>query len=623
MGFYKKENALMKKKILLLISVIILFFIICLFLTEKRENSFLNLVFSNKEVIIPEHFDTLEEKILKKEKDIKIFKERLNIFFPPKKLERRFKFGGISYQGLIIINRTKIIYDNLTGDYNTLKLSLLNGNNSKQIYKIYIKNRKTGEIKNLFKEYIGSEKLKFVEIDLKNVDLKRYKIIFETMGKGVGAWINPLLIKKKYRNKVVVLIVLDTLRADHTTVYGYKRDTTPNLMKLAKDGVIYENAYSTSSWTLPAHTSLFSGKNLLKHKVISPNNKISEDLPLITELLQKKGYQTFAFTGGGFVEDNYGFAKGFQYYSNLPGNVFSMNSANRVFIHFINKMKNVWGTDLFVFLHTYQLHSPYKAPHKFFNHFNKKLDKNLIGIKNYIKDNTEYYKSIPKKERRKLIDLYDGAIYYADSELIGKTIALLKKRELYDDAMIIVLSDHGEEFYDHNSWEHGHSLYRELIKIPLIIKYPKNKKRGVEKKIVSIKDIAGLIAATIGGGTKIFRNNISENRELKILLPVSPIIKQFSQKISFIDSKYHFIFNIKKGEDFFNPAPKTPIYELYNISDKGEKNNLIKNKQNSKVLKKFIRESKQLLKIVNKLNKNKNKISRELMKKLKSLGYLK
>ncbi len=610
------------KKILLSILIIILFFFIFIFSTKKNGNDLLNLVFSDKKVILPEHFDELLKEHLEKEKNIRVFKEILNIFLPRKKLERRFKFGGISYQGLIILNKTKITYDNITNDYDILKLSLLNGKNSKLIYKIYIKNKKTGKIKKIFKEYIGGEELKSVLIDLKKVNLKKHELIFETEGKGFGGWINPLLVRKNNKRRIIVMIVLDTLRADHTSVYGYKRDTTPNLMKLAKDGIIYENAYSTTSWTLPAHTSLFSGKDLIEHKVVSPNNKISEELPLITELLQKNGYQTIAFTGGGFVEDNYGFAKGFQYYSNLPGNVFSMNSAGRVFTHFINKLKNNWETNSFVFLHTYQLHSPYKAPHNFFNHFNKNLDKNLIGIKNYIRNNTEYYKNIPENERRNLIDIYDGAIYYADSELIGKTIALLKKKKLYDNAMIIVLADHGEEFYDHNSWEHGHSLYRELIRIPIIIKYPKNQKRGIEKRVVSIKDIAGIIAETVGDGTEFFKNDISKNRRLNILLPVSPIIKQFPPRISFINSKYHFIFNIKKSEKFFNPSPTLPIFELYKISDIKEENNIARKETNSKELQKFIRDSRKILKIINKLNKGKSKISPELMKKLKSLGYL-
>ncbi len=344
---------------------------------------------------------------------------------------------------------------------------------------------------------------------------------------------------------------------------------------------------------------------------------------MITELLQHSGYQTFAFTGGGFVEDNYGFAKGFQYYSNIPGYVFSMNSAEKVFRHFKNRMASVWGTNLFVFLHTYQLHVPYKAPHQYLNRFNKTLDKNLIGVRNYLKDNSEYYKKIPEKERQNLIDIYDAGIYYSDKELIGKTIELLKKKKYYRNSMIIVLSDHGEEFYDHKSWEHGHSLYRELIKIPLIIKYPENKKTGIEKRVASIKDIAGIIADEIGKGEKIFKNNISKkNRELKILLPLSPIIKQFSPKISFVNSKYHFIFNIKGNEkSFFNPPPESPVYELFSLKDTKEKKNLAK--KQSKELRIFIKEANKLQKIMKGLKRGQNKISPELMKKLKSLGYLK
>ncbi|MCP5048137.1 MAG: sulfatase-like hydrolase/transferase, partial [bacterium] len=169
----------------------------------------------------------------------------------------------------------------------------------------------------------------------------------------LGAWINPRLTVNNKNPKIVVVIVLDTLRRDHTSLYGYSRNTTPTLETLSKDATVFQNAYTTTSWTLPAHVSLFSGKNLAEHGVITPNDRISLQYPLVAEIFQQKGYVTAAFTGGGFIEDSFGFARGFQFYSNIPGRAFSMNSAERVFNHFKNYIAGFWGNDLFIFLHTY------------------------------------------------------------------------------------------------------------------------------------------------------------------------------------------------------------------------------------------------------------------------------
>ncbi|MCP5051868.1 MAG: sulfatase-like hydrolase/transferase, partial [bacterium] len=260
-------------------------------------------------------------------------------------------------------------------------------------------------------------------------------IIFKTRGQGIGAWVNPRLHTVKPKPRVFVIMVLDTLRYDHTSAYGYHRRTTPNLEQLAKDGTRYDRAYSSTSWTLPSHVSLFSGKDISQHGVMGPGDSISTDYPLLAEIFQHHGFLTAAFTGGGFVEDSYGFHRGFQYYSNAPGNVFSMNSAERVLNHFKNYIQRFWGNDLFIFLHTYQIHAPYKAPRKYIDQINKNLEGNLLGMGNYLKQKHELFKPLPETDRQRLIDLYDASILYTDETLIGGVISLLKEKGVYDSSM--------------------------------------------------------------------------------------------------------------------------------------------------------------------------------------------
>ena len=176
--------------------------------------------------------------------------------------------------------------------------------------------------------------------------------------------------------------------------------------------------------------------------------------------------------------------------------------------------------------------------------------------------------------------------------------------------MIVVLSDHGEEFYDHGSWEHGHTLYNELIKIPLVIKYTfsKERKKQNEGALVSINDIPGMMLKESGlrYNENDFKIEIGKpDRVLPVLLPVSPIIKQFLTKVSFIDDSHYFIYNHidDKKLAFFNPAPaEVPVYELYERRDLGEKHNVYK-----KVFKKVASYKKPLKMILEKLKQMKGK----------------
>ena len=168
--------------------------------------------------------------------------------------------------------------------------------------------------------------------------------------------------------------MLDTLRADHVSAYGYRRRTTPVLDELAKGSLLFNRAVSSSSWTLPAHVSLFSGRDVLKHGVISPESIIPADLPLLAEKMQADGFITLALTGGGFVDDHFGFYRGFQSYANRPDDIFQQKASVLLYRAFLEKAADFSSQDLFVFLHSYQMHAPYKAPDPYSRAFNPELD---------------------------------------------------------------------------------------------------------------------------------------------------------------------------------------------------------------------------------------------------------
>lgn len=618
------ENWILRLLLLAMILGIILPIYQCKPGTETVSNP--NLLVNNPEFILPKNAEERFKHLTEKNDLGKHFKPgRVNSFCQKNPWIGRIKDRDVSYQAIFTIDNSKIICKTTNSNARGLHFSIYHPLNSTLTYSISIVNNltpkkvfsKSFNHKFFFAGYIPFEK------DITGDE----KIVFETKGKGLGAWVNARLHTVKQDPKVFLVIVLDTLRCDHTSLYGYHRKTTPFLEKLAADSVVFDHAFSTTSWTLPAHVSLFSGKDLSEHGVVAPIDSISEEYPLVAEIFQMKGFLTAAFTGGGFVEDSYGFYRGFQYYSNEPGNVFSMNSAERVFNHFKNYITRFRGNDLFIFLHTYQMHAPYKAPHPYIEKINKNLEGNLFGVSKFIKHKHEHYKPLEQAKKQQLIDLYDASILYADEALLGNTMDYLKQEGLYENAMIVVLSDHGEEFYDHGSWEHGHILYNELIKIPLVIKYPSyTNKKEIKEALVSISDIPGMILKEAGFqyDETHFKVQIGEsNRVLPVLLPVSPIIKQFLSKVSFISSEYHFIYNQvdQKKLAFFNPPPgNIPVYELYKRNDIKEENNVYK-----KYFQQVVQFKKRVKSYLDKLKKLKRKqkgLDSDLEKKLKSLGYL-
>ena len=376
------------------------------------------------------------------------------------------------------------------------------------------------------------------------------RLILETRGSGLGAWIDPCLLRNNTRPRTVLILMLDTLRADHVSAYGYPRQTTPALDELAKDSLLFSRAVSPSSWTLPAHVSLFSGRDVLGHGVVSPESHIPADLPLLAEKMQANGFVTLALTGGGFVDDRFGFSRGFQSYANRSADIYQQKASVLLYRAFMERAADYAGQDLFVFLHTYQMHAPYKAPEPYFRAFNSELDakiKHVGGNLRRLRDESGALTTAESAERQKLIDLYDASILYSDQELLKPVLAYLRASRRFADALLVVLADHGEEFYDHGDWEHGHTLYQELTRIPLVIKLPRQKRGEIRRQLVSISDIAATILAQTGmnneAGRSMEPGHHDPQRVLELALPVIPVRKGLPGRVSYVGADHQYIHN--------------------------------------------------------------------------------
>lgn len=299
----------------------------------------------------------------------------------------------------------------------------------------------------------------------------------------------------------VLVIVVDTLRADHMSLQGYERNTDPTMTRLANEGVMFENAYATSSWTLTAHASLFTGRWPYEHKA-DGGRSLDDTYPTIAEALSARGYRTGAFVGNfETVTKHWGFARGFahfeDYYQTIPqltvssfygrfleyyalhkvlGMEFSIDrrwapSVNQSALDWIDKDTE---KPFFAFINYYDVHAPYISPER--ARFSDL--ENPGGLVNTDWTTADIYNPKTPEQVQGEIDAYDGGIYYTDQQ-IQNLLDELDRRGVLENTIVVITSDHGELFGEHGLWEHHNSLYRPVIYVPLIIWHPESVPQGV------------------------------------------------------------------------------------------------------------------------------------------------
>ncbi len=263
----------------------------------------------------------------------------------------------------------------------------------------------------------------------------------------------------------IVLVSIDTLRADHLPIYGYERDTAPALTRLAADGVVVDQFISHAPWTLPSHASIFTGLMPHEHGATDWRYKIRDTVPVFTESLRQRSYRTGAFVNGVYVSDKFGFDRGFD--------VFRFDETTRAAENVRDAAKWLFSDPRpgFLFIHLFDTHHPYIPPSETYGHFGpptpKLMDKQML-----FSEFLDWAKVDPNYTSRATINRYDELILYVD-QMLGRFFLRMKELGRYDNALIVVLSDHGEEFFDHGYWGHSNFLYEEMVRVPLIVKWPR------------------------------------------------------------------------------------------------------------------------------------------------------
>jgi len=291
------------------------------------------------------------------------------------------------------------------------------------------------------------------------------------------------------RAKGVVLISIDTLRRDHVGAYGYARPTTPRLDALAREGILAEDAVSVSSWTLPAHLSMLTSVDPGVHGGTETKLGFNKRVPTLASLMKQNGYATQAVTSHLYVSEAYGVDEGFDRLD-FHQDRKATETADRA----IAILERLGDRPFLLFLHFYDPHWHYDPPEKQRALFDSGYKGKLSGLWQDFKDKTEA--NTTPQEKQHLLDLYDGEIRYTDDE-VGRILDHLKASGLEKSTLVVVTSDHGEEFLEHGSWEHQKTLYEEVIRIPLALRGPGVSARR-EKAQASLLDVAPTVLAWAG-----------------------------------------------------------------------------------------------------------------------------
>jgi hypothetical protein len=331
------------------------------------------------------------------------------------------------------------------------------------------------------------------DIELLNIDPPWFAIPEESSD------IEDVSITETTPNVLVYLI--DTVRRDHLEIYGYDRPTTPNLERGRSEWFIFDNCQSLSSWTKAATATLLTGVDPIVHGAIDDDDTLDTAVGLMWEPLHDAGFETALFTSNGHISDRWGFARGIDYYRRFPERAarrtlhIPADSLHAAFLSWIDDQRA--GTPFFAYIHATDPHIPYTPPPQFIDAFYpddaEGLDEFTVQRLGQMICPGRY----ASWEVAAALALYDAEIAGWDYAFAG-LLDSLAVRGLLDNTIVLVTSDHGEEFGEHGGFSHGMTLYREQLEVPLLLRVPKLRGERFEISF-DHRDVTDLLTWVVSG----------------------------------------------------------------------------------------------------------------------------
>ena len=426
----------------------------------------------------------------------------------------------------------------------------------------------------------------------------------------------------------LIVICIDTLRADHLSCYGYNRKISPNIDKLARSGIKFNQAYSQAPWTLPSISSILTSLYPSVHGAYGVYRKLSPNVITLAEILKENGFSTSGVVSHIFLDPKYGLNQGFDDYYAVSKRSKETVTSDKVTELALKWLSKNHKNRFFLFLHYFDPHYDYieHDEFKYISDYNGRIKSgmDIWEIRKMLNELTgndiEYLKA-----------LYDGEIAYTD-KFIGILLDSLKKYEITDKTVIVLVADHGEQFMDHGWIGHTKALYNELINVPLIIKVPNFGGNKIVSTPVELVDIVPTVlkllnvkydSAKFQGDSlmPLIEGRIKDYRKNRIFSDVRfedhedrKYDTEFAFKRSVISESKKFIYDYKNGSS-----------ELYDLKDDPkEKRNIINIKPEDgthlkTLIEKIVKENTHFSEKGN----FSQVLTEDEKEKLKSLGYIK
>jgi arylsulfatase A-like enzyme len=400
-----------------------------------------------------------------------------------------------------------------------------------------------------------------------------------------------------------LVVIVDTLRADHLSAYGYSRETSPNIDRFASQGTVFENAIAPSSWTLPSHASMVTGLYPTQHGAETLSSALDRKPSTLAEIFKQNGYRTGAFSASTFFfSRRAGLGRGFLHFEdNFQGFRDSVSqtylgaAVQRLFVR-LHLKKDVFGRKsapdinqralrwidsgkqpFFVMLNYFDVHDPYHPPEPFLHAFSK--EKHPGGR---VSVSLDWFVDLTPEQRQEEMDAYDGAILYMDTQF-ADLMNELQRRGLDKNTIIVLTSDHGESFGEHGFMSHGNALYSELIEVPLIFwrpgKIPAGQKvtqpvslNGLPATLLDLAHLAPVKQFPRPSMAELWKDShqaFADPAAELVQMSLNPKFPNYTGPIeSLVTREWHYILSAKSGEELYRRSGH--VTEQQNLADTPE-----------------------------------------------------
>jgi arylsulfatase A-like enzyme len=370
--------------------------------------------------------------------------------------------------------------------------------------------------------------------------------------------------------ELVAVVIVDTLRRDALGCYGREGARTPHMDALAAEGVRFEQAISSSGWTLPSVASLLTGTWPSLHKALGKVSRltpITDDLPVAAEIYQRAGYTTLGFANAAFLSPLLGLDRGFDVFDHRHAYNREIRRADATVDSALQEISKHRGKKIFLLVHLFDAHLDYDPPDGFIEPFvgARREPEPPLSMQECLGLRREEGRGPPSPEDLDYIrGLYQGEVAFVDRAL-GRLVDGLQELGRWERTTLVLTADHGEEFWEHGGFEHGHTLYDELVRVPLILRTPRTAAgpvRVVERQVRTIDIMPTLFEHSGVAGTPSFEG-LSFLPDLAGRPPdkVPPAFSQGTlygaEKLSWRTERYHLIVDqARQGDE---------TIELYDI----------------------------------------------------------